>query len=94
MAHSKILILDDDARQAESLKAIFDFIDVEGEQVADPASWDWSQWRARDWSAVCVGHLASPAERDQSLSRLHAQAPQLPILWLDATTAEIGRAHV
>jgi sigma-54 specific flagellar transcriptional regulator A len=87
MAHAKILILDDDARQAESLKAIFDFIDVEGEQVADPQTWDWSQWRARDWAAVCVGQLASAAERDRSLSRLHAEAPQLPILWLDNTTA-------
>lgn len=87
MAHAKILILDDDARQAESLKAIFEFIDVEGEQVADPQTWDWSQWRARDWAAVCVGQLASAAERDRSLSRLHAEAPQLPILWLDDTTA-------
>lgn len=83
MAQSKILILDGDSHEAESLKAILGFIDLQTEQISDPATWDWSRWENQDWTAVCVGRLDPPALRDASLARLHQQAPRLPILWLD-----------
>ena len=84
MGQAKILILNDDPRQAELLKTILGFIDLQAEQVRDPANWDWSQWERKEWAAVCVGQLDSLELRDASLARLHQQAPHLPILWLDS----------
>ena len=85
MGQPKILIMDGDKNETESLKAILGFIDMQVEQIPDPATWDWSSWENQGWTAVCVGRLDPPSMREASLERLHHQAPRLPILWLDPT---------
>lgn len=84
MGQPKILILDGDSHHAESLKAILGFIDLQSEQISDPATWDWARYENQDWTAVCIGRVDPPALRDSSLARLHQQAPRLPILWMDS----------
>ncbi|MDY6813338.1 MAG: sigma-54 dependent transcriptional regulator [Pseudomonadota bacterium] len=87
MARSKLLIVDEDPARVEELTRVLEFLDVDVERGADPATVPVGDDAAL--AGVCLGRLASEAALEALARRLREQAPRLPVLLLDEPPATL-----